>query len=301
VQGDEGMEVYGVFEPGSTMVDFCVVIGGDGTLLHLNELFQESKSVPPVVPLAIMGSLGFLLPYPFHTYKNFLKSVMDPVPSNVLFRTRLLCQVYNPDISEKEPQYTYQVLNELLVSRGTSPYLTKLEFYVDEELATYIHADGVIISSPTGSTAYSLSAGGTMMPPQVPAILVTPICPHTLSFRPLVLPDSSRLKIRIPKDARAGVVASFDGRNSRNLEKEHYIEVTMSPWPLPTFTIRSPILEWFKSIESRLNWNVREIQKPLANDDLKRDKSKPTTKEPPVTTVNKDVPDGKQKEQQNKV
>eukprot|EP01125_Pyxidicula_operculata_P018200 TRINITY_DN6453_c0_g1_i3.p1 TRINITY_DN6453_c0_g1~~TRINITY_DN6453_c0_g1_i3.p1 ORF type:complete len:523 (-),score=104.34 TRINITY_DN6453_c0_g1_i3:159-1727(-) len=244
----------------SQLIDFCIVIGGDGTLLHLNSLFQDCKSVPPVLGLA-MGSLGFLLPYSFSSFENLISNVLSPDPTHVILRTRLRCQVFKKD--SESPLLEYQVLNELLVSRGTSPYLTKLEFYVDDLMATFIQADGVIIGSPTGSTAYSLSAGGAMMPPTVPGILVTPICPHTLSFRPIVLPDFCLLKIRVPVDTRGPAIASFDGRNTTTLEAGDSVVVSVSTWPLPTFSLTSPMVEWFRSIQSRLNWNVRELQSPL--------------------------------------
>uniref|UniRef100_A0A6B2LUH6 Uncharacterized protein n=1 Tax=Arcella intermedia TaxID=1963864 RepID=A0A6B2LUH6_9EUKA len=94
-----------------------------------------------------------------------------------------------------------------------------------------------------------------------------------MSFRPLVLPDCTRLKIRVPMDSRAKVKASFDGRKPTDLEPGCYVVVTVSPWPMPTFSMRTPIVEWFRSIESRLHWNVREIQHPLREDNLKSHKN----------------------------
>jgi len=239
------------------------VIGGDGTYLHLNSLFQLGNSIPPVLGLAY-GSLGFLLPYELKQYPTLIRSVMDPTPLHVILRSRLTCCLYRAE--KTEPEITYQVLNEFLMSRGTSPYLTNIEFEIDGFKVTTIQADGVIISSPTGSTAYSLSAGGTMMPPVVPGILVTPICPHSLSFRPIVLPDSCVIKLSIPKDARGPAYASFDGRNSTQINQGDCTTIQMSSWPVPSFSMGGPPLnEWFHSVTSKLNWNVREIQKPLEN------------------------------------
>lgn len=99
------------------------------------------------------------------------------------------------------------------------------------------------------------------MPPTAPVFLVTPICPHTLSFRPLILPDCSRLKLRIHREARASCLVSFDGRSQLSMERGDHVAISMSPWPMPTISMVPPSVEWFRSINSRLNWNVREIQR----------------------------------------
>lgn len=93
-------------------------------------------------------------------------------------------------------------LNEVVIDRGTSTYLGMLEIYSDNTLITTAQADGIIIATPTGSTAYSLAAGGALVMPSIPGILLTPICPHALSFRPAIFPDSVTLKIVLPEGAR---------------------------------------------------------------------------------------------------
>lgn len=105
-----------------------------------------------------------------------------------------------------------------------------------------------------------------MLPPNVPALLVTPICPHTLSFRPLVLPDFVKIRIRVPDDARSTAFVSFDGRNLTEIPRGGEVAVRMSPWPMPTVCLLPPMVEWFRSITHRLNWNVRELQKPMEED-----------------------------------
>eukprot|EP00957_Ditylum_brightwellii_P186875 14230762-Ditylum_brightwellii.AAC.1 len=101
-------------------------------------------------------------------------------------RMRLDCRVIN---REGVVRARFNVLNEVTIDRGSSPYLANLECFCDNVHLTTVQADGVILSTPTGSTAYSMAAGGSVVHPAVPAILVTPICPHVLSFRPMVLPD----------------------------------------------------------------------------------------------------------------
>jgi len=245
-------------------IDFAVVLGGDGTVLHLNSLFQGKHSIPPVFNLA-MGSLGFLAQHKFEREENHWKSHLGRIlnahiePINLNMRTRLYCEVFR-GIST-EPIHLYQALNETMLYRGLAGSLTRLDFFVDDQLATIIQADGVIIAAPTGSTAYSLSAGGPVLPPSAPVFLITPVCPHTLSFRPLILPDCSTLKLRVHKNSRASCLVSFDGRSQITLDRSDFVRITMSPWPMPTVSVADPTVEWFRAVHSRLHWNVRELQK----------------------------------------
>lgn len=107
---------------------------------------------------------------------------------------------------------TYNVLNEAVIDRGPAPYLAIVDIDCDNQYLTTMQGDGIIFATPTGSTAYSLAAGGSMVHPAVPAILLTPICAHTLSFRPLLLPDSSVLVGTVPEDSRSTSWVSFDGK-----------------------------------------------------------------------------------------
>jgi len=98
---------------------------------------------------------------------------------------------------------SYSVLNEAVIDRGPSPYLSVLDLACDDEYITTLQGDGIIFATPTGSTAYSLAAGGSIVYPSVPTILLTPICAHSLSFRPMMLPDSAVLTCEVPEDCRS--------------------------------------------------------------------------------------------------
>ena len=125
------------------------------------------------------------------------------------------------------------VLNEVVVDRGAAGgALSLLECDVDGALLTHVQGDGIIVASPSGSTAYSLAAGGSMVHPGVAAMLFTPICPHSLSFRPLVLPDAVRLRIAVPADSRATAAACFDGHSRTVLRPGDAVVVRTSRWPL---------------------------------------------------------------------
>lgn len=182
-----------------------------------------------------------------------------------------------------KPVETFEVLNDLVVDRGPSPYVSLLEVFGDEHHMTTAQADGLCISTPTGSTAYSvsfsfhsflvagnadmkqtwpkLSAGGSLVHPEIPAILITPICPHTLSFRPMLLPDSMELRIAVPYNSRSTAWASFDGRGRVELKQGDHIKVTASRYPFPTVCNENQSKDWFESISRTLKWNERQRQK----------------------------------------
>ncbi|KAJ3836259.1 hypothetical protein F5878DRAFT_271565 [Lentinula raphanica] len=159
------------------------------------------------------------------------------------------------------PVETFEVLNDLVVDRGPSPYVSLLELFGDEHHMTTVQADGLTVSTPTGSTAYSLSAGGSLVHPEIPALLITPICPHTLSFRPMLLPDSMELRICVPYNSRSTAWASFDGRGRVELKQGDHIKVTASKYPFPTVCADKQSTDWFHAISRTLKWNERERQK----------------------------------------
>ncbi|KAJ2157240.1 hypothetical protein GGF46_004648 [Coemansia sp. RSA 552] len=161
---------------------------------------------------------------------------------------------------------TFQVMNEMVVDRGPSPYLCQLELYADGNHLTTVEADGLCLATPTGSTAYSLAAGGSLVHPEIPAILVTPICAHTLSFRPMLLPDSMVLRVVLPPDSRNTAWASFDGRHRIELRRGDHIQITASKYPLPTVCAsQSQTQDWMSSLSRCLNWNERTKQKKWSN------------------------------------
>lgn len=159
---------------------------------------------------------------------------------------------------------SFTVLNEVLVDRGSHPFLSSLELFIDADHVTTVAADGLLISTPTGSTAYSMSAGGAMVAPALQAILLTPICPHSLSFRPIIVPDTCVVELVVPEDARSAVCASFDGRNRISLRQGDSLVMYASSKPLTTIKQRAFNHEWFVSIQQKLHWNIREKQKPFS-------------------------------------
>ncbi|CAF1927558.1 unnamed protein product [Brassica oleracea var. botrytis] len=243
-------------------VDFVACLGGDGVILHASNLFKGA--VPPVVSFNL-GSLGFLTSHPFEDFRQDLKRVihgnntLDGV--YITLRMRLRCEIYRK--GKAMPGKVFDVLNEIVVDRGSNPYLSKIECYEHDRLITKVQGDGVIVATPTGSTAYSTAAGGSMVHPNVPCMLFTPICPHSLSFRPVILPDSAKLELKIPDDARSNAWVSFDGKRRQQLSRGDSVRIYMSQHPLPTVNKSDQTGDWFRSLIRCLNWNERLDQKAL--------------------------------------
>ena len=262
------------------LFDLVITLGGDGTVLFTSWLFQ--RIVPPVLSFSL-GSLGFLTNFNFENYKQQLNHTMGEAGMRVNMRMRFTCTVYRSAASytstatssaslstltnngtsldaenAKLEGETHEVLNELVIDRGPSSYISSLDLYANDSLLTRISADGIILSTPTGSTAYSLSAGGSLVHPDIPAILLTPICPHTLSFRPMLLNDDMALKVAIPSTGRGGAFVSFDGKGRVELGRGDEVVVRASQYPFPT--VMGQPLEWFDSISRTLRWNTRAAE-----------------------------------------
>ncbi|KAL6438666.1 hypothetical protein ACFW04_004587 [Cataglyphis niger] len=243
-------------------IDFIVCLGGDGTLLYASLLFQQS--VPPVMAFHL-GSLGFLTPFEFENFQEQVTNVLEGHAALTL-RSRLRCIIMrkNEEGQPNEPPTNLLVLNEVVVDRGPSPYLSNIDLFIDGKHVTSVQGDGLIVSTPTGSTAYAVAAGASMIHPSVPAIMVTPICPHSLSFRPIVVPAGVELKIKANSNARASAAyVSFDGRNQQELRVGDSLRVTTSIYPVPSICAADQITDWFDSLAECLHWNVRKRQKHL--------------------------------------
>ena len=252
-------------------VDFVVCLGGDGVVLHASNLFR--KAMPPVISFNL-GSLGFLTNHKHEDYKLDLSNMTNscyPTPLSGVFvtlRMRLSVKLLRGGVPV--PGKEYEVLNEVCVDRGSNSYLCMIECYERNRLITKVQGDGVLLSTPTGSTAYSVAAGGSIVHPSVPAILFTPICPHSLSFRPVLLPDSAELELKVPIGARGTAWVSFDGKDREELHQGDSIMVSMSEYPMPSINKTDETDDWFKSLVRCLRWNERLDQVPFESNNSKK-------------------------------
>ncbi|XP_048470895.1 NAD kinase isoform X1 [Rhincodon typus] len=268
----------------SDRIDFIICLGGDGTLLYASSLFQGS--VPPVMAFHL-GSLGFLTPFNFDTYQSQVTQVIEGNVA-IILRSRLKVKVVKENWEKRGCQehtveenrlivtkhgdnelgkraMQYQVLNEVVIDRGPSSYLSNVDLFLNGRLITSVQGDGVIVSTPTGSTAYAAAAGASMIHPNVPAIMITPICPHSLSFRPIVVPAGVDLQIMLSPDARNTAWISFDGRKRQEICHGDSITITTSCYPVPSICFRDPVNDWFDSLAECLHWNVRKKQSHLTD------------------------------------
>ncbi|KAI0866240.1 ATP-NAD kinase-like domain-containing protein [Xylaria cubensis] len=274
--------------------DFIITLGGDGTVLYASWLFQ--RIVPPVLSFAL-GSLGFLTKFDFNEYQQCLTTAFTvgvTVSLRLRFegtimrsqeRKKALKSSQDVDVDgdsgslrrdlveeligeEKEddhthkPDGTYEILNEIVIDRGPNPTLANIEVFGDDEHFTSVLADGICVSTPTGSTAYNLAAGGSLCHPENPVMLLTAICAHTLSFRPIILPDTIVLRLGVPYDARTSSWASFDGRRRIELQPGDYVTISASRFPFASVQPQGRRSEdWVNSISGKLGWNTRQRQK----------------------------------------
>jgi len=270
----EGVQVW---RPGSNSekIDLVVTLGGDGTILHASSLFKVG-AVPPVLSFS-MGTLGFLLPFHIDDYAKAIDSAFEGGAA-VLHRMRLSCEFRSSDGSQiGTDSEQWQVMNEVALHRGSSPHLNTIDIYVDGQHLTEAVSDGLIVSTPTGSTAYSLSAGGPIVHPSLSAIVLTPICPRSLSFRPLVFPSSSSITLRIGDRSRAAAGLSMDGQISHVLSPGESVTVRASKYPIPCIN-RSSIADpdesregvgpgkeddWVRDINNLLQYNATFRSKAL--------------------------------------
>jgi NAD+ kinase len=184
----------------------------------------------------------------------------DPRNICVSIRMRLDCRIIN---REGIVRTRYNVLNEVVIDRGGSPYLAALECFCDNVHLTTVQADGVIFATPTGSTAYALAAGASVVHPAVPSILVTPICPHVLSFRPMVFPDHVVLRCFVPDDARSEASVAFDGKHRQSLRRGESVQIRLSAYPVSTINRQDHSSDWLDSLKRNFNFNSRPRQGPL--------------------------------------
>ncbi|WBW73958.1 NAD/NADH kinase [Schizosaccharomyces osmophilus] len=236
--------------------DCVITIGDDSTALRASWLFQDV--VPPVISYSIANP-GFLSVLPINNYQQTL-DVIFRKGFTVNLRMRFQCSIMRY-VGEKKTHICegqFSVLNELLIDRGPNPFMIMLDLYVDNVFITCLQSDGVCVSTPTGSTAYSVAAGGSLCHPGIPAILISAICPHSLSFRPIILPDSITLRIVVPLDARSNAWCAFDGHHRVELGLGDYISVSASPFPFPSFNRSEHSADWFDVLRQTLNWNDRK-------------------------------------------
>jgi len=203
--------------------DLLVVMGGDGSILRA--LHRSGGHICPIFGINI-GSLGFLTCLGSDDYLHAVECILE---EKYLLSPRSLLDV---TVTGSEGQFPLErALNDVTISRGERSQLVKLHTSVDGAALTEYHADGLIVATPTGSTAYSLAAGGPILMPDSGALVITPICPHVLSNRSLVISDKSEVVIRVVGNHE--VFVTIDGRTPHALAPSQSLVLRLSPQILP--------------------------------------------------------------------
>jgi NAD+ kinase len=228
--------------------DLVVVLGGDGTLLSVARL--AGRREVPIVGVNL-GGLGFLTDIgPEETYQDLREILAGRF--RVERRTTLRAAVVRRGRTVRR----FQAVNDVVITKGALARIIHLDAAVDGSPLTSFRADGLIVATPTGSTAYSLSAGGPIVEPSVPVLLVCPICPHTLTNRPIVLPDRSRIEVTVRASGEEEeVLLTIDGQEGMRLETADVVVVRRSPNRVSL--VRSPSQTFFGLLRTKLRWGDR--------------------------------------------
>jgi NAD+ kinase len=232
------------------VVDLLLVLGGDGTLLTMAGRVGLAGRDLPILGVNF-GRLGFLTEINFPELYPLLESAIAgraTIERRLILRARVLRA--GRQVAE------HMALNDVVVTRGSLSRIIELSVTVGGEFVARFNADGLIIASPTGSTAYNLSAGGPILHPAVDALVLTPIAPHTLSNRPVVIPASARVLVApTANDPDQEVILTLDGQIGLTLEPGDTVEVSRSETPVRL--IKSPSQSYFGVLRQKLKWAER--------------------------------------------
>jgi NAD+ kinase len=230
-------------------VDMVVVLGGDGTLLGMADCIGEAGSGIPILGVNF-GSLGFLTEV---TLPELYRSLEAALNGRARVEDRLMLRATT--VRGGRTFARSIALNDAVITKTARSRMIDLSVYVGDEFVTRVKADGLIIATPTGSTAYNLAAGGPIVQPTVDALLLTPIAPHTLTNRPVVIPSTSPVRVQPNMEERDEVFLTFDGQQGFQLQAGD--EVTVRRGDRPLRLIKPSSRSYFEVLRTKLKWGER--------------------------------------------
>jgi NAD+ kinase len=235
VEGGSGFNLHGDY-------DLVVALGGDGTLLSV------ARAVRPGVPVlgVNMGNLGFLTEI---GRTELYPALVEILAGRYELEPRNLIQVEVE--REDEISSRYRVLNDAVIAKSALSRIIELSLRVDARPVMAYRSDGLIISTPTGSTAYNLSAGGPIMNPLLPVVVLTPICPHTFTLRPIVIPDTSLIEVTLATEG-VEVFLTLDGQEGTTLQYLDTVRLTRAPDGVALVKISDR--SFYDSLRGKLHW-----------------------------------------------
>ncbi len=232
-----------------TAVDMMVVLGGDGTLLSIADAIGAAGSGIPMLGVNF-GSLGFLTEV---TLPELYPSLETALSGNAHVEDRMMLR--STTLKAGLSMSSHIVMNDVVVTKGARSRMIDLSVWVGDEFVTDVKADGLIVATPTGSTAYNLAAGGPIVQPTLDALLLTPIAPHTLTNRPIVIPATSVVRVQPRIQDRDEVYVTFDGQAGFQVEAGHEIRVCRADRTLRL--IRPSTRSYFAVLREKLKWGER--------------------------------------------
>jgi NAD+ kinase len=227
------------------LVEMLIVLGGDGTLLASARHIADAHTDVPIFGVNL-GSLGFMTELSLdELYGNLEKAIAGKLVTED--RMMLSARV----IRKGRTLARYRVLNDVVINKGALARMMELKVSVNNGNLTTLRADGLIVATPTGSTAYSLSAGGPIMHPMIHCFVVTPICPHTLSNRPIALPDTVTVSVRL-NSPNEDVTLTLDGQTGFPLVPLDIVEIKKSRFKMRL--IKHPTKSYYDILRTKLKW-----------------------------------------------
>ena len=224
---------------------FCIfVLGGDGTFLSAVRWIGDQQT--PIIGVKF-GEVGFLA----ETTEDRLCEVAEAILKDQ-FTTRPQMRLQIQVLRKDEEIARESAFNDVVINKGALARLARIRTHIDGQFLTDYRDDGLIVATPTGSTAYSLAAGGPIIHPSVPGILITPICPFTLTNRPLMVPDSAVIKIQLAEDT-SDIMLTCDGQVGMKIDERDTIIISKSPSPVQMITL--PDQNYFDVLKAKLKWS----------------------------------------------
>lgn len=225
-------------------VQFVIVLGGDGTLLGAAR--RVARYGVPILGVNL-GGLGFLTEIPL---RNLYPAVESMLEGRLEEETRLMLEAVV--VRQGAEACRFLVLNDVVINKGALARIIDLDVFINDQFLTTFRADGLIVSTPTGSTAYNLSAGGPILYPTMSSFILTPICPFTLTNRPILLPESHVVSITLSKRGEERVSLTFDGQVGFDLFQGDRVLIQKAKEKLKL--IKSPDQSYFEILREKLMW-----------------------------------------------
>jgi NAD+ kinase len=230
--------------------DLIIVMGGDGTLLAMAARIAQAKREVPILGVNF-GSLGFLTEIRINELYDSLEHVLD---GSAAFDERTMLEAYRYQNGKQTD--TRVVLNDVVFTKAALSRMIELSVSVSGGFVTHVKADGLIIASATGSTAYNLAAGGPIVHPGVDALVLTPIAPHTLTNRPVVIPGNAVVEVRPHQNGTTDdLFVTYDGQSGYPLQREDVISVRKAEQTLRL--VKAPARSYFELLREKLKWGER--------------------------------------------